>query len=339
VNARAMSARWRFRTIQICPKDLLAALGETAYRLCLQGVSRVSPATTALYIHNGFLAQCLTCDATSSEQPALNGAPGSLGNFPQCLTGIKPPRSSASRPAPAIIVPNQNNDPPPVAGEKDQRVGLSWLQDPLGRVPLGDGHKRQLVDEFALLGQREAEFLHDHTRHPVMALIPTQIASQIRGHDLVRRTDVFWFADDHHALPGGGRTPTQMGSEAESDNRAKLVATRANLMGEGDELQRRTRASFLRSEGAEAMTDTNTNCAHCKQDIASPHTLPVTPLSVNIRDPKGIGELKVNFCCWQCFAQWTNQQAGGILMPDLDHPSGFFRAESGQMRKWCCGDG
>jgi hypothetical protein len=126
----------------------------------------------------------------------------------------------------------------------------------------------------------------------------------------------------------------KLAARPESDNRAKLVATRAKPMGEGDELQRRTRASFLRSEGAEAMTDTNTNCAHCQQDVTNPHTLPVTPLSVSIREAETGATLEMNFCCWQCFAQWTNQQAGGILMPDLDHPSGFFRAESGQMRKW-----
>jgi len=43
--------------------------------VCFQRLSSVSPAITAPYIHNGFLAQCLTCCATRS-----------LRNSPECLT-------------------------------------------------------------------------------------------------------------------------------------------------------------------------------------------------------------------------------------------------------------
>jgi hypothetical protein len=79
-------------------------------------------------------------------------------------------------------------------------------------------------------------------------------------------------------------------------------------------------------------------CNHCEQEITPS---PVAPIVVGIRGPKNVGRileihelfglrdsranaLEVSFCCWECAAMWFNKRAGEILMPDLDHPSGFF---------------
>ena len=63
------------------------------------------------------------------------------------------------------------------------------------------------------------------------------------------------------------------------------------------------------------------HCEHCKQEVVPS---PTAPILVHVRDPEFIGPdgIEISFCCWPCLAMWANQQAGEILMPDLD--SDFF---------------
>jgi hypothetical protein len=67
-------------------------------------------------------------------------------------------------------------------------------------------------------------------------------------------------------------------------------------------------------------------CNQCKQEIAQ-------SIVVHIRDPERTepNGINVNFCCWECAAQWFNKEAGEILMPDLD--SDFFGSD-GPWQKW-----
>ena len=63
------------------------------------------------------------------------------------------------------------------------------------------------------------------------------------------------------------------------------------------------------------------HCNHCKQEITQS---PVAPIVIGIRDPGKPDGIEFSFCWWECAAMWFNERAGEILMPDLDHPSGFF---------------
>jgi hypothetical protein len=78
------------------------------------------------------------------------------------------------------------------------------------------------------------------------------------------------------------------------------------------------------------------HCSHCEQEITEhPITSRDAPFNVTVHNLKNIraddGELV--FCCVECAAMWFNKLAGEILMPDLDHPSGFFGSD-GPMKKW-----
>jgi hypothetical protein len=64
-------------------------------------------------------------------------------------------------------------------------------------------------------------------------------------------------------------------------------------------------------------------CDQCKEPIL-PQSIS-GPLVVSIKGPKLDGRIEVRFCSWQCLALWANEQAGGILMPDLD--AAFFRKQ------------
>lgn len=68
------------------------------------------------------------------------------------------------------------------------------------------------------------------------------------------------------------------------------------------------------------------HCDHCKQRDAEPIFIGIRGLGL------GGSVVEVNFCCWECAAQWFNKRAGEILMPDLD--SEFFGPGSVHMRKW-----
>jgi hypothetical protein len=53
-------------------------------------------------------------------------------------------------------------------------------------------------------------------------------------------------------------------------------------------------------------------CLLCRQPANQHH--PVGPITVTISDPSG--ENVHEFCNWECYAQWTAVQAGGVFVID-----------------------
>jgi hypothetical protein len=53
------------------------------------------------------------------------------------------------------------------------------------------------------------------------------------------------------------------------------------------------------------------NCEHCKKQASR-------VIDIFIHDHLGDVDARINFCSWECAAQWFNREAGEILMPDLD---------------------